>query len=448
MWGALFAVETTARAAIPALAPTPPMGWNSWDAYGLTISETDYRANTEVLATIRQFGWTYSVIDMGWYMTNPSGTTRLERDFQIDGNGLLMPTPVRFPSAASGAGFKPLADWVHGLGLKFGFHIMRGIPRGAVERNTPIANSRFHAADAADTSDACGWDDGNWGVRDNAAGQAYYDSMMQRYARWGVDFIKVDCIADHPYKISEIRQISRAIAKSGRAIILSLSPGPTHIEHAQEIGRYGQMWRISNDIWDEWHFAYDPQTDGYPSGIDTAFGNLAKWNRYARTGHWPDADMLAIGALRPSPGMGSPRDSLLTHAEEKTQFTLWAIGRSPLILGANLTLLDPFTRSLVTNRAVIAANQTTWESHPVQGLPGTLEHVRAWVGSSGRRNRPTHYVALFNLDDSSVDVSVEWHDLDVAAPRSAMDLWSGEKVPTASLDVRLPAHGSAIYQLR
>ena len=424
------------------------MGWNSWDAYGLTIDEADYRANTKVLASIRQFGWTYSVIDMGWYMTNPAGKTRAERGFQIDSDGLLVPTLNRYPSAADGAGFKPLADWVHSLGLKFGFHIMRGIPRGAVERNSPIAGSSFHAADAADISDACGWDDGNWGIRDNAAGQAYYDSMMRRYARWGVDFIKVDCIADHPYKISEIRQISSAIAKSGRAIVLSLSPGPTHIEHADEIGRYGQMWRISNDIWDAWHFPYNPQTDGYPSGVDTAFDNLANWNRYSRPGNWPDADMLPIGELRPSPGMGEPRQSRLTHDEERTQFTLWAIGRSPLILGANLTLLDAFTRSLVTNRGIIEANQATWESRPVQNLPLSAGHVKAWIGSAGPRDRPTHYVALFNLADSPALTRVDWRDLGVPRPRSVIDLWGGRNVPVSSLSMTLPAHGSAIYRLQ
>lgn len=424
------------------------MGWNSWDSYGLTIGEADYRANTKVLASIRQFGWTYSVIDMGWYMANPEGATRAARDFQIDGNGLLVPTLNRYPSAAGGAGFKPLADWVHSLGLKFGFHIMRGIPRGAVERNTPIAGTSFRAADAADTSDACGWDDGNWGVRDNAAGQAYYDSMMKRYAHWGVDFIKVDCIADHPYKASEIRQISRAIAKSGRAIVLSLSPGPTQMQHADEIARYAQMWRISNDIWDGWHFPYDPKTDGYPSGVDTAFDNLAKWNRYARPGNWPDADMLPFGELRPSPGMGPPRHSRLTDDEERTQFTLWAIGRSPLILGDNLTLLDPFTRSLITNKRVIAANQATWETHPVERLPEDLSHVRVWIGSAGRRDRPVHYVALFKLDDSATDVRVGWRDLGISNSHSAIDLWTDKKVSTTSLAVRLPSHGSAIYQLK
>lgn len=424
------------------------MGWNSWDAYGLTIGEQDYRANARVLASLKKFGWSYAVIDMGWYMADPNGATRSERKYFSDESGLLQPVAERFPSAANGAGFKALADWVHALGLKFGFHIMRGIPRDAVARNTRIAGSRFHAADAADTSDACGWDDGFWGVRDNAAGQAYYDSMMRLYARWGVDFLKVDCIADHPYKPAEIRMIARAIRKSGRQIVLSLSPGPTHIDRGAEIARYAQMWRISNDIWDGWTFPYDPKTDGYPSGVDTAFDNLAKWNGFARPGAWPDADMLPLGSLRPHPGMGDPRMSRLSHEEQRSQFTLWVIARSPLILGTNLTELDPFTRSMISNQQVIAISQTAWDSHPVTALPTGFEHVRVWVASAGSRNKPLRYVALFNLNDRPVDLRSAWEQLGLTSRHSATELWSGEKLSGDTLSVTVPAHGTRLYQVQ
>lgn len=431
------------------LASTPPMGWNNWDSYGLTIGEADYRANAEVLASLKQHGWTYAVIDMGWYMANPFGTTRVARNFAIDANGRVVPTPARFPSAAHEAGFKPLADWVHGLGLKFGIHIMRGIPRGAVERNSPIEGTRFFAAEAADTSDVCGWDDSNYGVRDNDAGQAYYDSLFRLYAKWDVDFIKVDCIADHPYKPAEIRQIANAISKSGRRIVLSLSPGPTHIEHAAEIARYGQMWRISNDIWDGWHFDSDPKYDGFPSGVDTAFDNLAKWNPYVRPGAWPDADMLPLGSLRPHPGWGEPRMSRLSQEEQRSQFTLWAIARSPLILGGNLTELDPFTRSLITNDRVIAVNQAAWESHHVVNLPAGFEAARVWVARAGPRSRPIRYIALFNLKNEPARLQASWKELGIDGRPSAVELWSGDKLPgAASFRVTLPAHGSVIYQLR
>jgi len=225
------------------------MGWNSWDAYGLTIDETDYRANTTVLAGLKQYGWEYSVIDEGWYMQDPFADKVENRRYVWDANGVLIPVTNRFPSAADGAGFKPLADWVHAQALKFGIHIVRGIPRGVVNQNLPIAGSNFHAVDAADKDSPCPWDEGNWGVRDNAAGQAYYDSMLKLYASWGLDYIKVDCISDHPYRPSEIRQIAEAIKKTGRPILLSLSPGPTQLDHAAEVAKYAQMWRISDDHW-------------------------------------------------------------------------------------------------------------------------------------------------------------------------------------------------------
>ncbi|MGA7856735.1 MAG: glycoside hydrolase family 27 protein, partial [Terracidiphilus sp.] len=222
LYASLFALALSAGiASAQKIAPTPPMGWNSWDSYGLTIDEADYRANTTVLAGLKQYGWQYSVIDEGWYMQDPFAPTVPAKKYVWDQNGILIPALDRFPSSANGAGFKPLADWVHAQGLKFGIHIVRGIPRQVVKDNLPIAGTSFHAQDAADIPATCPWDEGNYGVADNAAGQAYYDSMLKLYAGWGLDFIKVDCISDHPYRPTEIRQIAEAIKRTGRPIVLS-----------------------------------------------------------------------------------------------------------------------------------------------------------------------------------------------------------------------------------
>ena len=113
------------------------MGWNSWDAYGLTINEADFKANTAELAKFKQYGWQYSVIDEGWYMENPDGQHLADKKYLLNENGILIPVPSRFPTSVEGAGFKPLADWVHQQGLKFGIHIVRGIPKQAVDRNLP-----------------------------------------------------------------------------------------------------------------------------------------------------------------------------------------------------------------------------------------------------------------------------------------------------------------------
>ena len=430
------------------LAQTPPMGWNSWDAFGFTIDEADFRANAAVLAKLKPFGWTYAVIDEGWYMENTSGNKEEWRHYRLDAHGLLIPVTSRFPSSADGAGFKPLADWGHARGLKFGMHIVRGIPKRAVQDKLPIADSAYHAGDAADTGDTCSWDDGDYGVRDNAAGQAYYDSMFKLYAAWGLDFIKVDCIADHPYKGSEIRQIAAAIEKTGRPIVLSLSPGPAQLSHAAELAQFAQMWRISNDIWDGWDFPHDHADNDFPNGVIAAFGYLAKWAPYAKPGNWPDADMLPFGSLAPNPGWGEPRRSRLTESEERTQFTLWSIARSPLILGGNLTQLDDFTKSLITNKAILDLNQRGHGARPIERLPPEFAHARAWLTSQGGHGTSRKSLALFNLDDAPVTLHATWKQLGLGGRHSFHSLWDNQSfADSEQFRGTLPAHGSTVWRL-
>lgn len=433
------------------LAPTPPMGWNSWDAYGLTIDEADYRANTAVLASLKEYGWEYSVIDEGWYMQNPFADSIAARQYVWNANGILIPALNRFPSSARGAGFKPLSDWVHAQDLKFGIHIIRGIPRSVVDQNLPIANSNFRAADAADKSATCPWDEGNYGVSDTSAGQAYYDSMMKLYASWGLDFIKVDCISDHPYRPSEIRQIAEAIRKTHRHIVLSLSPGPTQIEHASEVAKYAQMWRISDDHWDVWAVEHKPGASEFPFGIRDAFDRLAEWAPYVKRGNWPDEDMLPWGWLGPHPGWGDPRQSRETRDEQRTEFTLWAISRSPLIVGANLTRLDDFTRSLMTNKDVIEMDQHAVESGP--GLmplrDNTSDHfpARFWYAKTGGAH-PTQYLAVFNLADEPTKSDLPWMVFHLTdKPHAVFDIWNQKSIARAkTLHIELPPHGCALFR--
>jgi hypothetical protein len=427
----LAALALGATAATAAnVAPTPPMGWNSWDAYGFTITEAQFKANAQLLARIKPHGWSYAVIDEGWYMGNPLGTDLKTRAYLLDRFGRLDPVLDRFPSASDGNGLKALSTWTHAQGLKFGIHIIRGIPKQAVEANLPIQGSRFHAADAADRSDTCPWDDGNYGIADNEAGQAYYDSLLRQYADWGVDFLKVDCIADHPYRPSEIAQIARSIAKVGRPIVLSLSPGPTGIAHADEVKQWAQMWRIMDDLWDGWTFPHpDPKTT-FPNGIRNAFDSLALWNPHVQAGRWPDADMLPFGSLRPHAGWGDPRQSRLTAAEARTAFSLWSIARSPLILGGNLTEIDAPTQALLTNAGVIALNQQDRESHPVASLPASLGEAKVWT--SRRRGGPIDTIALFNVSESPLAVDEAWSSLGLPnGALAACDLWTGARLASA-----------------
>src|SRR5882757_5611518 len=230
-------------ASTQSLAAMPPMGWNSWDSYGTTVGEAQVTANADWMAAhLKQHGWQYIVVDMEWFVANPiaEGNATNFR-YSLDAQGRYIPAPNRFPSAKHGEGFAPLAAYVHARGLKFGIHILQGIPREAVARNLPIAGTSIHAADAGNPSGTCNWNHDNYDLKDTPAGQAYYDSIARLYAGWGVDLIKVDCIASRPYKGAEIRMLSQALRKTGRPIVLSLSPGAAPLDKVGEIRKYAQM---------------------------------------------------------------------------------------------------------------------------------------------------------------------------------------------------------------
>lgn len=423
------------------LAQTTPMGWNSWDSYGLRINEQQFRDNVEALATkLKPFGYTYAVIDEGWYMVNPADRPKPELlKYALDENGRFIPVPARFPSAlekGKNTGFKQIADWIHSKGLKFGVHVIRGIPRESVLRNLPIEGSAFNARDAADQNDPCPWDPTSWGIRDNAAGQAWYDSLLRQYAAWGVDFLKVDCIADHPYKPSEIRQIKRAIQRSGRDMVLSLSPGPTQLEHHAEVAELAQMWRISDDIWDVW----DSGSQKWPIGIKNQFDNAARWAQYSKPGNWPDADMLPLGELRPFPDVGSgPRHTRLTPVEQQTQLALWAMARSPLILGANLTLLDDATLRLLSNTDILKIDQTATASRQVLRDGDLVVWTADLPGNQ-------HALAAFNLGEKPITFDRSLSEFALpAGTYNIKNAWTGERLQTnLRVSTTLEPHASTV----
>jgi hypothetical protein len=423
------------------IAPTPPMGWNSWDAYAQNITEAQVKENADFVAQkLKQFGWNYIVVDEGWYLPDPTSSTEENRGFVMDPQGRFLPSTLRFPSAANDAGFKPLGDYLHAEGLKFGIHIVRGIPKLAVAKNTVIADSSFHAADAADQSDTCPWNTYNYGVKDNAAGQAYYDSLAKQYAAWGVDFLKVDCIADHPYKGDEIRMIRQALDKAGRPIVLSLSPGPTQVAHADEVRKYAEMWRISNDFWDHW--GVWPKHE-FSQGLLQQFTTAAAWASHTGDGHWADADMLPIGHLGPHPGEAEVRDSHFTPDEARTLLTFWSIFRSPLMIGANLPASDSFTLGLLTNPEIIAVDQHSRGNHQV------VTDTREILWAAHRDDGGGEYVALVNVSDAPQSFHHAWKEIGLSGKSFGVrDLWLRKDLGRAGeLAVTLPPHGSALYEI-
>ena len=376
-------------------------------------------------------------------LANPESNGKPDWQYTLDGQGRYIPDTTRFPSAVDGVGFKKMADQLHSRKLLFGIHIIRGIPKEAVAKNLPIADSALHANDAADSSDTCRWNPDNYGIKDNAAGQAYYDSLIKLYAGWGVDFLKVDCIAV-PYKAGEIRMLHDAIQKAGRPIVLSLSPGPTPLDQAQDVTQKAQMWRISDDFWDHWR----PWPDAtWSQSLKTQFATIAQWQPYNVPGHRPDPDMLPIGYLGPRPGYGKARLSGLSNDEQQTLITLWAVSRSPLVLGGDLHHLDARLLNLLTNPEVISVDQQSTGNHPVVQAADAV----VWTAKPGTGGGT--FVALFNLADSARTLHYTWSDLGITVVKKdrLRDLWpltSGKITKKDDgITVKLAPHASALYRV-
>ena len=327
----LLLLTTLPLAAADPIAVTPPMGWNSWDSYGTSVTEAEVLANAGYMAAkLRSHGWQYIVVDIQWSdpLAKPHGY-RPNAELAMDEYGRLIPAANRFPS-----GFRSLADSLHARGLKFGIHIMRGIPRRAVAANLPVSGSTARAAEIADTKSICRWNTDMYGIDMSKRGaQEYYDSILALYASWGVDYIKCDDIAQ-PFHGDEIEALHRAIAKSGPAIVLSLSPGPADLSKAAFYAANANLWRISDDFWDLW------------KDLRHSFDLLEKWSPFIQPGGWPDADMLPLGRIGIRAERGDDRPTRFTQDEQRTMVTLWSIARSPLMLGGDLPSNDAYTESL------------------------------------------------------------------------------------------------------
>ena len=366
-------------------ALTPPMGWNSWDCYGPTVNEKEVKANADYMAAkLKKYGWEYIVVDIRWYVENPQTHGYNEKDpvFSMDKYGRFIPAVNRFPSSANGKGFKFLADYIHGKGLKFGIHIMRGIPKSAVEENTPVLGTNYTADQIYSKKELCTWLHDMYTVDASKPGaQEYYNSIFKLYASWGVDFVKVDDISS-PYHKDEINMVRKAIDNCGRPIVLSLSPGETPIEDAGHVSTHANMWRIIGDFWDNW-----PQ-------LNLHFSLFEKWIHYMSPGHWPDGDMLPLGRIGIRAERGDDRMSLFTKDEQYTLMSLFLICRSPLMFGGNLPDNDKFTLNLITNEEALDVLNKSKNNRLLLDEGGKI----AWAADD--LNSDDKYVAFFYSPDS------------------------------------------------
>lgn len=427
------AAPSTAASAHQPGRGTPPMGWNSWDCFGTTVTESEVLANARFMAEhLLPHGWDTVVVDIAW--SDPTARAHGYNDdapLVVDDVGRPQPAPNRFPSAADGAGFGPLAQRVHDLGLRFGVHVMRGIPRIATQRDVPILGTGATARQIADPGNRCPWNPDNDGLdHTHPAAQAYYDSAVAQLADWGVDFIKADDML-WPYQTADIEAYARAIARCGRPIELSLSPGrdvaTTRVEHLRT---HATMWRVCDDLWDRWE------------DVEANFSRLARWAPFASPAGWPDGDMLPLGHIGIRAERGEDRHSRLTAAEQRTLMTLWVMARSPLMMGGDLPTSSPETIALLTDDAVLEV---------LRSSTGNREVLREgdlvlWAAQSAVA--PCSYAAAFHLGGQPTVVEVDAGNLGAVPGQPVTDLWSGERLSWDGrwLRVALEPHGARMLR--
>ena len=427
------------------IALTPPTGWNSYDAFGDSVRESEVISNAEWLKEhLQPVGWDTVVVDFRWYDARADGIRPQEPEgVTLDAFGRCIPPTNRFPSAAKGEGFRPLADRIHAMGLKFGIHIMRGIPRRAVEQDLPVAGSTFTARQAVlpegDPNRTCVWNRDMFGVdAATAAGQAWYASIARQYAAWGVDYIKCDDIANlqrgRVYDAPEIEALAIALKKSGRSIILSLSPGATPVSAAPHVKQFANLWRISPDFWDNWH------------SLNRNFNLFAAWYGNGGPGRWPDGDMIPFGHIcQRNCDVHPDRWTRFTRDEQLTLMSLWALAPSPLMLGMNLPDNDGWTTAILSNPEVLAVNQDAL-GRQGRRMAGGTPNPETWIkpladGSSA--------VGFFNRTSQPVKTGVSWRKLGFRSAPRVRDLWLRQDLARQKEHViELPPHGCALLRVK
>lgn len=430
-------------------AQTPPMGWNSWNSLDFRATEADIKNVADYMSeNLLEYGWEYVVIDAGWYY--PSEITcndgKMDNIPQnIDEYGRLIPDVNKYPGSADNKGFKELADYIHSKGLKFGIHIMRGIPWNAAASNFTVKGSDYITSEIADTENTCEWNKSMHGIKDYKSAKAYYRSLIELYSDWGVDFIKADDMIRPLYE-HELKGLADAIEEINPDIVLSLSPGKAKIADAQKLSKNSEMWRVSNDFWDDWDY------------VVPMFQLLKDWTPYRSYANWPDADMLPFGKLRKNGGdewvasllKDEPESiineySRLTPDEIYTVMTLWTIAKSPLMLGGYLPENDELTNNLITNKKAIKVNQHSKNSKEVYNR----DNIVVWKASCADSEETT-YLAAFNLSDNKREINIGFEELGYGNDLfRAQDIWQNKNLGILlnAVDFEINGHGARFFEL-
>ncbi len=394
---------------------------------------------------LKELGWEYIVCDIQWY--EPKARDNNYNNFTelcLDEYGRLNPAENRFPSAKGGKGFKPIADYIHSLGLKFGIHIMRGVPRQAVHQNLPIKGSKATCREIAHHFSVCSWNTDMYGCRGTEAAQAYYNSIFELYASWGVDFIKCDdiCVTefrrwDNPYSADyEIEMIRRAMDACGRDMVLSLSPGPAQIENAEHLKKHANMWRLTGDFWDDW------------SALHNMFDKCELWQGVGGNGAWPDCDMLPLGRISKGSAYHGAKNryTQFTKPEQLTMMSLWGIFKSPLMMGGNMPENDEWTLSLLTNKEYLEMHQTSFGARQIRREEKNGKGNIIWLANG----KDCKYVAIFNTKDAPQKITLKLSE--ILMPGTAyevLDIWENESLgKIRTLSPTVSAHGAVLYKIK
>ncbi len=412
----------------------PPRGYNSYNGFNWSITEAEFRATVEFCdKELKPYGFEYMVIDACWShpgisdVPNANQTDDLQPTLMMDRYGRLIPTPDRYPSSTFGAGLRPLADWVHGKGFKFGIHLMRGVPRQAAAMKAPILGSEFTCDQIVDAQGvACDWQNQMAPLNMAHPGaQAYLDSIFALYEGWALDFFKIDDIS-WPYHAEEIEGYERAIAKTGREMVISLSPGAVPPEQWQHVAQYSDMWRISNDFWDR------------PDHLYANFDRYAVWSALRVPGAFPDGDMLPFSKVSLRGPVGEPRYSKFTYDEKMSQLSLWCLCNAPLMLGGDVTVIDSATLKLLQNPDVLAVDNEAADAKRILVEDGR----QAWTARH-QSIASVQYLALFN---TQAKCSALFKPSDYLPGKQYRELWTGRILtPGDALTIR--PHGAAMFEV-
>lgn len=418
------------------LSQKPVLGWSSWSFIRKHPTAAKIKAQAFALKKygLEKIGYKYINLDDFWYVCSS------KQGPDVGPYGRWVTDPSKFPAQKGINGIKVVADYIHSLGLKFGIYVTPGISMQAVKKNTPIKGTFYTADQIAEPSVKennynCG---GMVGINFKKPGaQEFINSWVDMFAKWGIDFIKLDGITNK--NVADIKAWSRAIQQSGRPMILDVTQGSFTKAIALTLMKYANQWEFAPDI-----EAYGIEKDGnsYPltswDHVENRFNYVAEWQPFAGPTGYNDYDAIEIG---------NGNNDGLTPDESKTQLSLWALGSSPLILGVDLTHLNQEElQKYLKNTAVLAVDQ---DEIAAKRIVNTTSHqVFAKMEPNG-----DVIVGLFNIGSKSDKISIQVATLGFPENKkgySLDNLWTGkiEKIDGTTIIATVPPHGVVLYRIR